>query len=135
MVGRVRQHVNLAPDGDAVSGFFGIGGPVAKPVVTLTSVAGVLTIDLARGEYFQVTLTENITSVVVIGAPAGFGASFMLWITQHASSAKTFAMPAAFDWGGGTVGAISSTLSSVNLLGASTRNGTAWAATLAKDLA
>lgn len=107
-----------------------------EPVVTLTSIGGVINLDLTSGRYFQITLTENITGVVITGAPPpGYGASFLLWITQHASSAKTFAMPAEFDWGGETVGAISSKLSSVNLLGASTRNGSSWAATLAKDFA
>lgn len=116
-----------------MSGFFGPGGPVARQVVTLTSVAGVLTIDLSRGEYFQVTLTENITSVVVTGAPAGFGASFMLWITQHASSAKSFAMPAAFDWDGGTIGAISTALGKTDILAGSTRNGgSSWDVSLSK---
>lgn len=105
----------------------------SEPVITLASTAGELTIDLSRGRYFQITLTENITSVAIIGGPvAGMGASFLLWITQHASAAKTFAMPAAFDWEGGTIGAISTTVGAVDLLAVSTRNGTTWDATLSK---
>lgn len=107
--------------------------PAPEPVITLTSSGGVLTIDLGAARRFEVTLTENITSVVFTNAPAaGFGASFLLWITQHASAAKTFAMPDAFDWDGGTVGVISTALGAVDLLGLSTRNGTTWDATLSK---
>lgn len=107
-----------------------------SPVIALASVAGVLTIDLSRGEYFTLTLTENVTSVVITNAPpSGFGASFLLWITQHASAAKTFTMPAAFDWDGGSIGEISTTLGVVDLLAASTRNGTAWDVTLSKGRA
>lgn len=107
-----------------------------RVVTTLASAAGVLTIDLSRGEYFAVTLTENITSIVIANGPAsGFGASFLLWITQHASAAKTVTMPAAFDWDGGTVGVISTALGAVDLLAISTRNGTAWDATLSKGRA
>lgn len=107
-----------------------------KPVTTLTSVAGVLTIDLSRGEYFAVTLTENITSIVMTGVPtSGFGASFLLWITQHASAAKTVTFPAAFDWDGGTVGAVSTAVGKVDILACSTRNGTTWDATLSKGRA
>ena len=111
--------------------------PAPEPVVTLASSGGVLTLDLSAARRFEVTLTENITSVVFTNAPAaGFGASFLLWITQHASSAKTFAMPAAFDWDGGTVGAISTAVGKVDLLAASTRNGgTTWDATISKGRA
>lgn len=107
-----------------------------RPVIVLDSVAGVLTIDLSRGEYFTVTLTENVTSVVITNAPpAGFGASFILWITQHASAAKTFTMPSAFDWAEGTVESISATLGAVDMLAATTRNGAAWDVTLSKGRA
>lgn len=107
--------------------------PAPEPVVTLASSGGVLTLDLSTARRFEVTLTENITSVVFTNAPAaGFGASFLLWITQHASSAKTFAMPAAFDWDNGVVGAISAAFNSVDLLAASTRDGTTWDVTLSK---
>ena len=136
MVGSFRQHGNPAPYGDDVSGFYGVGGPVARPVVALASVAGVLTIDLSRGELFTLTLTENITSIIITGGPgAGFGYSFLLWITQHASIAKTVKFPAAFDWDGGAADTVSSQVGAVDLLAVSTRNGTAWDATLSKGRA
>lgn len=116
-------------------GFFGTGGPSAKPVVQCASAAGVLNIDLARGEYFAVTLTENVTSVTFSNLPpAGFGASFLLWITQHASAVKTFTMPATFDWDSKTAEEISTTAGAVDLLGGTTRNGgSSWDVTISKD--
>lgn len=109
----------------------------AEPTITLTSSGGVLTLDLTSSRYFQVTLTENITSVVITGLQgAGYAASFMLWISQHASSAKTFSMPAAFDWDGGTVGTISTAVGVTDLLAGSTRNGgSSWDVTLSKGRA
>ena len=107
-----------------------------EPVITLTSSGGVINLDLTIGRYFQITLTENITGIVITGAPPpGYGLSFLLWITQNASAAKTFTMPAEFDWDGGTVGAISTELGAVDLLAASTRNGTTWDVTLSKGRA
>ena len=119
-----------------MSGFYGVGGPVARPVVSLASVAGVLTIDLAKGELFTLTLAENITAINIKNAPpAGFGASFLVWITQHASAAKTVTFPAAFDWDGGAADTVSTKVGAVDLLACSTRNGTAWDATLSKGRA
>lgn len=106
------------------------------PVLTLQSVAGVLTLDLSLAKYFQVALTENITSVQIInGPPSGYGDSFMLWITQNASAAKTFAMPSFFKWANGSVGVISTALNAVDLLAGSTRDGTNYDVTLSKGRA
>lgn len=117
-----------------MSGFYGMGGPVARPVVSLASVAGVLTIDLAAGELFSITLAENITSILIKNAPgAGFGASFLLWITQHASAAKTITWPVEFKWAGGEVGTVSAGLASRNLLGASCKSGAAFDVTLSNE--
>ena len=112
-----------------------MGGPVSRPVVTLQSVAGVLTIDLARGDLFQVTLTENITSIVMANPPpSGMGSTFMLWITQHASAVKTVAFPASFDWDSKSVETVSSSVGAVDLLAGTTRNGgTTFDVTLSKD--
>jgi len=106
-----------------------------KNVVTaLASASGVLTIDCSLGDYFTVTLTENITSIVFTNkAGAGYGMTKMLKITQHASAAKTVAWPASFKWAGGSAGVMSATLSAYDRLAiTSDDNGTSWDATLAK---
>lgn len=108
---------------------------VNKNVATaLTSAAGVVTIDCALGDYFTLTLTENVTSIVFTNkVGAGYGMTKMLKITQHASAAKTVAWPASFKWAGGSAGVMSTTLSAYDRLAiTSDDNGTSWDATLAK---
>ena len=109
----------------------------ASVVTDVSSVAGVLTIDCSLGDYFTVTLTENITSIVFTNtAGSGYGMTKMLKITQHASAAKTVAWPAAFKWAGGSTGVISTALSAVDRLAiTSDDDGTVWHATLAKAFA
>jgi hypothetical protein len=75
---------------------FGEHGPrvdfrtYSEKVVPLTSVSGVLTIDVRLGTVFSITLTENITSILLTGAEeANRAYSATLVVTQHASSAKT----------------------------------------------
>jgi len=111
---------------------------VRKNVQTaLTSAAGVVNIDLSLGDYFAITLTENVTSLTFTNLDgAGYGRTVMLQITQHASSAKTFAFPASFKWAGASTGVVSTGLSAVDVLAITTfDNGTAWRATLAKAFA
>ena len=111
---------------------------VRKNVQTaLTSAAGVVNIDLSLGDYFTITLTENVTSLTFTNLDgSGYGRSIMLQITQHASSAKTFAFPSSFKWAGGTLGIISTGLSAVDVVAVTTfNNGSAWRATLAKAFA
>jgi len=103
----------------------------------LTSAAGVVTINCALGDYFTLTLTENVTSIVFTNTVgAGYGMTKMLKITQHASSAKTVAWPASFKWASGAAGAVSTTLSAKDRIAiTSDDNGTTWDATLANGFA
>ena len=110
---------------------------VNKNVVSAVTIAsGVANIDLALGDYFTVAMSENITSLTFTNLPgSGYGVSKTLKITQHASAAKTFAMPSSFKWAGGTTGVISTTLSAVDRLTlVSDDNGTTYTAVLAKDI-
>lgn len=104
-------------------------------VTAVTSSAGVLNINCALGDYFTITLTENITSITFSNLPAaGRAQSIMLRIRQHASAAKTVAWPAAFKWAGGVAGAVSVGLSDYDVLAITTFDqGTRWEATIAKD--
>lgn len=111
---------------------------VRKNVKTaITSASGILNIDLSLGDYFTVTLTENVTSLTFTNLDgASYGRTVMLQITQHASDAKTFAWPASFKWAAGAAGAVSATLSAVDVLAISSfDNGTTWNATLANGFA
>jgi len=75
----------------------------------ITSVAGVLTIDMATGNSFEVTLTENITSIVITNPPAaGLKGQFTLEVIQdNAGGAYTMAQPAGVIAPGGILPVIS----------------------------
>lgn len=78
---------------------------VDRNVVTVaSSVAGVLTLDAALGDYFRHTTTEN-TSIVIVNAPAC--ASLTLSLIQG-SPARTVAYPATARGQAGTLPAVSS---------------------------
>lgn len=80
--------------------------------VSVASASGVLTLDLARGNAFNCTLTENITSVVIVGyPPSGEYAHLSLKLTQHASSAKTVTWAAKYKFPGGADHVMTATLS------------------------
>lgn len=110
---------------------------VLTKVSALASSAGVLNIDWSLGDYFTITLTENITSITHSNLPAaGYARTVMIRVQQHASAAKTVAMPAAFKWAGGTVGVVSTGVGAIDVLALTTFNqGTTFNATLAKAFA
>lgn len=107
----------------SLRGAVGPAGDDGSKLTTLTSSAGVLTIDCALGDNFIVTLTENITSIVLSNEPAsGVARSISLEIVQHASAAKTVAFPAGWKWPGASVGVVSTALSAVDELSLMIRN-------------
>ncbi len=52
---------------------------------TLTSSSGVVTVDLARGQIFNLTTTENITQFTLVGVRANAAQSFTIKITQDST--------------------------------------------------
>jgi hypothetical protein len=71
--------------------------------VALTSSSGVVAIDLSAGNVGALTLTENVTDIDFTNVPTDGSASFMLKITQDASSAYTVAINAMTVNGGSDV--------------------------------
>ena len=89
---------------------------VIEPVGALAIVSGVVTVDLSAADFFTLALSANVTSWVFANNPgAGRGYSKVIRITQHASAAKTMALPTG-TWDG-TAPAISTTLGAVQLMG------------------
>lgn len=101
-------------------------------VTAVSSVGGVLTLDLSLGDYFTVALTEDITSIVITNAPgAGFGGAVFVRFTQD-STPRTVAWPASFRWEG-SAPAVSTWSGAVDLLSLVTLDGsTKWDPTLSK---
>ena len=71
---------------------------------SVSSAAGILTLDLTTGNSFVTTLTENITTVTISNPPAtGNYGQFVIKIIQDgAGGAFTVTWPASVIWPGGT---------------------------------
>lgn len=69
---------------------------------TVSSSSGTLTIDCEAANVFQVTLSENVTTLTVSNPPAsGTAYGFILRVVQD-SSTRTITWPASFKFAGGT---------------------------------
>lgn len=99
-----------------------------RTVVAVSSSAGVLTLDCSAGQNFTVTLTENITSIVLTNlAGAGFATEIEVVFTQNGTGGYTVALPAAFKALGGSDLVVAAAANAVTVLSAKTvDNGTAW---------
>lgn len=130
--------IPIGDDGQVLtvlSGFPAWVDPPASEGETVTALAtasGVVTINLALGDYFTLALTENVTSIVFSNLPgSGKGASVMIRITQGAT-ARTVAWPASFRWEGAAP-SVSTASGAVDVLALTTfDNGTKWDATFSK---
>lgn len=114
----------------------GSSGSDRSAVTVLNSSSGVVNIDCSIGDYFTLSLSEDITSITFSNLPgAGKGATLMLRITQD-TTARTVAWPASFRWAAGIAGSVSTGSGAVDMLAITTfDNGTTWDATLSKDRA
>ena len=94
---------------------------------------GVLTLNLAVSNTFDVTLTENVTSLVISNPHADASTqSFTVVLKQDATGGRTFAFPASIKWAGGTAPTLSSGVSEIDVLTfITTDNGTTWLGMLA----
>ena len=103
-----------------------------------SSASGVLTLDMAVANSFEVTLTENITSIVINNpSPTGNYCELDIVFTQDATGSWTVTgYPAGTKWaGGGTEPTITTTATTgEDEIHMSTRNaGTKYLATIAQD--
>jgi len=83
-------------------------------VISLTSTAASIAVDLSLSNNFSHTMTENTTLAAPSNAVAG--TSGQITFTQHASAAKTLAFHANWISTDGTTPVISTTVGTVNLL-------------------
>lgn len=99
-----------------------------EEATTPSSSAGVLTLNMELGNSFDVTLDENVTSLVLSNPPAtgNFG-SITLILRQDGTGGFTFAWLAAIKWDGGTAPTISSGANEIDIYTIITRDaGTTW---------
>ena len=100
------------------------GKGISEEAVTVTQSSGTVTLDLAQGNFFEFTLTENVTGWTFSNlASSGTASSWIIKITQHASSAKTVAYPAAVKWSGGYDHVMSTGTGSIDIVSMFTIDG------------
>ena len=100
------------------------GKGISEEAVTVTQGSGTVTLDLAQGNFFEFTLTENVTGWTFSNpATSGTASSWIIKITQHASSAKTVAYPAGVKWAGGTDHVMSTTTGAIDIVSMFTIDG------------
>ena len=134
---------DLTPD---LGGPLGCGdNEVRRPILvdyaikstSASSAAGILTLNLAVANSFEVTLTENITSIVIQNpSPTGNYCELDIVFTQDATGSWTVTgYPAGTKWAGGTEPTITTTATTgEDEVHMSTRNaGTKYLATIAQD--
>ena len=100
------------------------GKGISEEAVTVTQGSGTVTLDLAQGNFFEFTLTQAVTGWTFSNlATSGTASSWIIKITQHASSAKTVAYPAAIKWAGGTDHVMSTATGSIDIVSMFTIDG------------
>jgi hypothetical protein len=102
---------------------------LGSTVSALTNSAGVVNVDLSKGDYFTLTLAANVTSLTFSNLPsAGSARTIDITLTQDATGGRTFALPASFHAIGASDTAIKTTASKKTKIIATTLDGGAtWA--------
>jgi hypothetical protein len=114
---------------DTEGGNLNLGGGYAvehsELAPSLASSSNAAEMDLANGNYFTTTLTENISTITFANLPAsGQFASWEWQITQDAgASGYTLTFPAAVKWPGGTAPTLTATASAIDVLAFWTSDG------------
>ena len=103
---------------------------------TASSSSGVLTLDYSQYQSYAVTLTENITSIVISNPPAsGHYGSMRVRFTQDAVTARTITYGSAYLFPSGTHHAMSTTLGAVDRVAFETIDGgSSWDCTFIQPL-
>lgn len=89
------------------------GGGV-ETVSTNSAATGAVTLNLANGNVFNVTMTGNVT-FTFSGATSGKACSFGLYLSQDATGSRTVTWPTV-KWAGGTAPTLTTTASATDVL-------------------
>lgn len=107
--------------------------PLLEEAVTALSISsGAVTVDLALGNYFTLTLTENVTSITLDNLPAaGKARTFSIRFLQDGTGGRTVTFPSSFKFTDGSDFAVISTADAYTVFTASTFDqGTRWECTM-----
>jgi hypothetical protein len=88
----------------------------AENILTPEINGGTLTLDLAAGTVFQVTLTQNVTSMALVcPAVATHACSAVLVLTQDATGGRTVEWPGSVKWPRGTPPAVTNAAKAIDI--------------------
>jgi hypothetical protein len=93
-----------------------------SPTASISS--GTLTLDLESGNAFEVTLTQDVTALILANPPAaGRAGSCSLIVKQDATGGRSFAWNESIKWAGGEPPAITSAENAIDVYSLVTRDG------------
>lgn len=100
----------------------------SETVASPASSAGTLTLDVTTANVFNVTLTENVTTLTLSNpSPTGKACSITLFLKQDATGGRTFAWPASVKSPGGSLPAVTSAANAQDIYSLATKDaGTTW---------
>jgi len=108
---------------------------ISRPVIddygiennAVSSSSAVIELDLATGNSFTTTLTENITTVTLSNPPASGTYGELIWKIIQDSTARTITYPASVKWAGGTAPTVSTASGAIDIVVLKTWDGgTTW---------
>lgn len=109
----------------ALTAYFRNDEIIEEVVNVAASAAGTLVLDFSLGNNFNITLTENVTTVTFSNfpSPAGKVVPIFLEFTQDGTGGWTVAWPAAVKWPAGAAPVISAGIGELDLITGYTRDG------------
>ena len=108
---------------------------ISRPVIddygiennAVASASNVIVLDLATGNSFTTTLTENITTVTLSNPPATGTYGELIWKIIQDSSPRTITYPASVKWAGGVAPTVSTASGAIDIVVLKTWDaGTTW---------
>lgn len=99
----------------------------SETVSTPTIATGVLTLDLALSNVFNVSLTENVTSITLSNVTPSAGVAVTLIISQDATGGRSITWPTSVKWGNGVEHDLTIEANAVDIVSLETiDNGVSW---------
>ena len=90
-------------------------------------IGGVLTLDLTKGNIFNVAHNANITSLIILHTSPNNASKLQLILTQDATGGRTLTLPSSITWLSSFEAAFSTAAGADNVLNfMSLNNGTTW---------
>lgn len=86
-----------------------------ETVSTNSAATGAVTLNLANGNVFNLTLTGNVT-FTFSGATSGKACSFAAYLKQDATGTRTVTWPASVKWAGGVNPSISTAANAIDIV-------------------